>query len=171
MSSNPAGTGKVEFTSDEVLNSLTIGFANGNKPVEYIIPAGVTITIATDLTFSGQPDKNKFLTVNGTLIVGGTLDFGSVLFEIDGTGSIDADAIINADNVTCSGAQSDGTCPTITANTCDDGGSGFCSNDVLPIVLTYFNGKLNKSIYVINFCNFILNVIINCDSINYLRTT
>ncbi|GAA0891379.1 hypothetical protein GCM10009122_10580 [Fulvivirga kasyanovii] len=141
MNSNPGGDGKVNFASDVTLNSLTVEFANGNKPVEFIIPAGVTVTITTNLTFIGQPDKGKTLTVYGTLIVGNTLDFGSVEFEIDGTGSIDAGSIIGADDVTCSGPQSDGTCPLVTSDTCDDGGSGFCGTDVLPIVLTYFNSK------------------------------
>ncbi|MBL6446923.1 T9SS type A sorting domain-containing protein [Fulvivirga sp. 29W222] len=141
MNSNPAGDGKVIFDSDVTLNSLTVNFANGNKPVEFIIPAGVTVTITTNLTFIGQPDKGKTLTVYGTLIVGNTLDFGSVQFEIDGTGTIDASAIIGADAVTCSGPQSDGTCPLVTAGSCDDGGNGFCGADVLPIVLTYFDSK------------------------------
>lgn len=150
MNSNPGGDGKVIFDQDVTLNSLTINFASGNKPIEFIIPAGVTVTITNGMTFSGQADKDKFLTIEGDLDVGGTLDFGGVEFEIDGSGSISAGAITGADDTTCSTASGGtGTCPTITAGTCDDGGagSGFCSEPsvTLPIELLFFKGSVSAN--------------------------
>ena len=142
MNSNPGGDGKVTFTTDVTLNSLTINFASGNKPVEFIIPVGVTVTITTDLIFAGQADKDKFITVEGTLNVGGTLDFGDVEFEIDGSGSISATDIIGASDVTCAAADGGtGTCPLVTADTCDDATNDFCATSVMPIVLTYFGAN------------------------------
>lgn len=140
MSSHPSGSGKIVFDQDVTLNSLSIGFASGNKPVEFIINPGVTVTILNGLTFSGQPSKDKFLTVNGTLDVGGTLDFGSVEFEIDGTGTIEAADVIGATNTTCDG---DGNCPGFTVDTCVEA-SGLCTETALPIELLFFEGDANK---------------------------
>ena len=83
VNSNPGGDGVLIFDADVTLNSLTINFANGNKPTEFIIPAGITVNITNNLTFVGQGDKDKFFTIEGTLNVGGTLDFGDIQFEID----------------------------------------------------------------------------------------
>ena len=140
--------GSVTFDSDVTFNSLTINFANGEKPADLNIPFGVTVNITNDLTFVGQPDKDKFMTVEGSLIVGETIDFGGVQFEIDGTGSIDARDIIGAGDVTCSpGSGGTSTCPTITTESCEDdppGVSTFCEDpSVLPIEL----GVLTASVY------------------------
>ena len=153
VNSNPGGDGVLIFNSDVTLNSLTINFANGNKPTEFIIPAGVTVNITNNLVFVGQGDKDKFFTIEGTLNVGGTIDFGDVQFEIDGSGNVTADRVQGASDTTCS-TQSGGTgtCPTFVLNSCDDGGatSGFCSeSSVLPIELKSFNvDLLENSVYL-----------------------
>jgi hypothetical protein len=157
MSSHPSGSGKVTFASNVTLNSMDIGFASGNKPIEFIIPAGVTVTIIGNLTFSGQADKDKFFTIDGVLIVGGTLDLGDLQFEIDGTGSIDAGSIIGADDTTCStGSGGTGTCPTITTESCDDGGGDFCTDPgvTLPIELAFFDALASGQSIKVNWSTF-----------------
>lgn len=154
MNSNPAGQGKVTFNANVTLNSLDIAFASGNKPIEFIIPAGITVTIVGDLSFSGQADKDKFFTINGTLIVGGTMDLGDIQFEIDGTGTIDAGAITGAGDTTCSpGSGGTGSCPTITTDSCTDSGGGFCSDPgvSLPIELISFDAILVEANIVLSW--------------------
>jgi len=139
------GSGSITFDQSLTFNSFDVTFQNGNKPAQFIIPAGITITITNDFTFGGMPDKDKFLVVEGTLIVGGTLDFWSIEFEIDGEGLIDAENIIGADDITCAVADGGtGTCPIVTAETCDDATNDFCAESVMPIVLTYFKVEQHK---------------------------
>ncbi len=171
--------GDVSFDTNVSLNSLTINFASGNKPAELIIPSGVTVNITNDLTFSGQVDKSKFLTVEGTLIVGGTLDFGGIEFEIDGLGSIDAKDITGAGDVTCStSGGGSGTCPTVTTDSCDDtppGVSTFCeeSSVTLPIELGSFIAKIKDNSVEINWItlseinNDYFNIEKSTDGLNY----
>lgn len=144
VGSDASGNGQIIFDQNFNFNSITINFQNGNKPAEFIIPSGITVTITTDMTFTGQPDKSKFLTVNGTLIVGNELDFGGIEFEVDGTGAIDAGSIVGADDVSCVGPQSDGTCPIVSSSSCDDGAGDFCDT-ALPITLTSFEVYSNQN--------------------------
>jgi hypothetical protein len=137
------GNGVLRFASDVTLNSLNIVFQNGNKPITIEIPSGVTVTITQGLTFGGQPDKDKFLVVEGNLNVGETLDFGSIQFEIDGTGTISAKTITGGGDTTCSpGSGGSGTCPTMTAESCSGGGVCNDGNFTLPIVLKSFEGEV-----------------------------
>ena len=136
------GNSLVTFNQDIVLTNLTLNYKDGNSPLELVIPSGVTVEITNNLDFNLNSDpQDKFLTVEGTLIVGGNLDFDGIDMEIDGNGSIDAGSITGADGVTCD--ASDGgttTCPDITADTCEDGGTNnFCSESVTPVELLFFN--------------------------------
>lgn len=132
------GNSTVTFDATITLNSLTLNYKNGSNPLEIIIPVGVTLTITNDLIMDvNSTPQDKFLTVNGTLSVGGTLDFGDINLEIDGTGSIDATTIIGATNTTC---EASGTCPGFTVDTCAEG-SGLCTETVLPIELLFFSGN------------------------------
>jgi hypothetical protein len=136
------GSGSITFDQNLTFNSFDVTFQNGNKPAQFIIPAGITIHITNDFTFGGQPDKDKFLVVEGTLIIGGTLDFGDLQFEIDGNGTIDAKDIIGAGDITCAAADGGtGTCPLVTSETCEDATNDFCTTSVMPIVLTYFGAE------------------------------
>lgn len=132
------GLSTVTFDADITLNSLTLNYKAGNNPLEIIIPSGVTVTVTTDLTMNlTSTVQDKFLTVDGVLDVGETLDFGGINLEIDGTGSISATDIIGADATSCTNGVNGGTgtCPTITAGTCDDSGGGFCVDPALPVEL------------------------------------
>ncbi|MEP2771292.1 MAG: T9SS type A sorting domain-containing protein [Fulvivirga sp.] len=144
VGSDAGGNGQIIFDQNFNFNSITINFQNGNKPAEFIIPSGITVTITTDMTFTGQVNKDKFLTVNGTLIVGNELDFGGIEFEIDGTGSIDAESIIGADDVSCVGPQSDGTCPIVSSDSCNDGSGDFCDT-ALPVTLVSFDVSIAQN--------------------------
>lgn len=135
------GNSTLTFDATITLNSLTLNYKNGSNPLEIIIPVGVTLTITNDLIMNvNSTPQDKFLTVNGTLSVGGTLDFGDINLEIDGTGLIEATTIIGADNTTCEGS---GTCPVFTVDTCT-GASGLCTETVLPIELLFFRGNSTK---------------------------
>ncbi|MBK6265170.1 T9SS type A sorting domain-containing protein [Marivirga sp. S37H4] len=138
------GEGILRFASDVTLNSLTINFQNGNKPIKIEIPVGVTVTIIDGVTFGGQPNKDKFLIVEGTLDVGGTLDLGEIEFEIDGTGTINAERIVGASDTSCTDGENGGTgtCPTINAESCD--GSGLCNDSALPIELKTFTASMSN---------------------------
>jgi hypothetical protein len=148
------GQSTVTFDEDITLNSLTINYKAGNNPLEIIIPSGVTLTITEDLFFNvSSTPQDKFLTVNGTLDVGDELNFGSIDFEVDGTGLISANRITGAEQTTCTGTGGDGTCPTVSAGDCTDGGAngdgiGFCDESgALPIELKSFTAsKSGKNI-------------------------
>lgn len=131
------GTGSITFDQNATYNNFTVNFQNGNKPIKFIIPSGVTINITGSLTFFGtNPDKDKFLDVFGTLIVGGNIDFGGIEFEIDGTGSISAGSISGAGNTSCGSTN---TCPTFNVSgSCGPAGSGLCAESALPIELLSF---------------------------------
>lgn len=142
------GLSTVTFNENITLKSLTVNYKAGNNPLEIIVPAGVTLTITEDLFFNvSSTPQDKFLTVNGTLDVGDELNFGSIDFEVDGTGSISANRITGADQTTCTGTGGDGTCPTISASDCADGGTngdgtGFCDESgALPIDLKSFSAS------------------------------
>ncbi|MDN4166895.1 T9SS type A sorting domain-containing protein [Cytophagales bacterium LB-30] len=145
------GNSTVTFNQSITLNSLTLNYKAGNNPLEIIIPAGVTLTVTNDLIMNlTSVVQDKFLTVNGNLEVGETLDFGDIDLEIDGIGTISAGEIIGAGATSCSTSSGGtGTCPTISAGTCDDGGagSGFCSEPsvTLPIELLFFKGSVSAS--------------------------
>jgi len=141
------GSGELIFRQDVTLNSLTVNFQNGNKPINIIIEDGVTVTIANDLVFGGQPNKDKFLVVNGTLDVGETLDFGGIEFEIDGTGDIAAKNVTGGGDTTCSAdSGGSGTCPNFSVEENCTGG-GICGDSALPIELKSFTASLtNKTI-------------------------
>lgn len=142
------GASTVTFDADITLNSLTLNYKAGNNPLEIIIPAGVTVTVTTDLTMNlTSAVQDKFLTVNGTLDVGGTLDFGDIALEIDGTGTIDATTIIGATNTSC---ESSGTCPGFVVDTCAEA-SGLCVETVLPIELLFFFGEENSTRVSLNW--------------------
>lgn len=138
------GNSTVTFTQNVTLNNLTINFKNGANPLEFIIPAGVTVTILNNLSFNvNSSPQEKFLTVNGNLIVGNIFDIGNVSLEIDGSGSIKAKTITGTSNTTCG---EDADCPTIIAENCD-GNATFCDSYVLPIELISFTAvSFNNSI-------------------------
>lgn len=147
------GVSTVTFDSNITLNSLTVNYKNGNNPLEFIIPTGITVTIQNDLIFNvSSAPQAKFLTVDGVLDVGQTIDFGGINYEIDGSGSINADAIIGADNVQCTSDDTGSPdCPNITSNTCDDGGSGACNTEGLPVTLAYFDVTGKENSVIINW--------------------
>lgn len=138
------GNSTVTFDASTTLNSLTLNYKSGNNPLEIIIPSGITLTVTNDLIMNlTSVVQDKFLTVDGDLIVGGTLDFGDIDLEIDGTGSIDASTITGDGATTCSSSGGGtGTCPTITADTCDPSSGGLCaeSGTVMPVELIFFTG-------------------------------
>jgi hypothetical protein len=85
------GNSSITFNEDITLSSLTVNYRNGNNPLEIIIPSGITVSVTNDVSFNvNSTPQDKFLTVEGTLDVGETLDFGNIDFEIDGTGTISA---------------------------------------------------------------------------------
>lgn len=138
------GVSTVTFDTDITLNSLTLNYKAGNNPLEIIVASGVTVNIANDLTMNlTSTVQDKYLTIDGTLIVGGVLDFGNINMEIDGTGTINAGTITGGGNTTCSTTGGGtGTCPSITAASCADP-SGLCTEPgtVTPIELMFFNGE------------------------------
>lgn len=135
------GDARLIFRNSVTLNSLTINFQNGNKPITIVIEDGVTLTITNNLTFGGQPDKDKFLIVEGTLDVGETLDFGNIEFEIDGTGDISAKNVTGGGDTTCSAdSGGTGTCPNMTVEEGCTGG-GICEDSSLPIELKSFTAS------------------------------
>jgi len=142
------GQGTLVFDRNVTIDSLVINFQNGEKPINIFIPDTVTVTVNGGILFGGQPDKDKFLTVEGTLDIGTTLDFGSIQFEIDGVGTISANRIQGGGDTTCStGSGGTGTCPTISASECTDGGICNDGNFTLPIELKSFTAsKSNKNI-------------------------
>ena len=150
------GLSTVTFDADITLNSLTLNYKNGSNPLEIIIPLGITVTVTTDLVMNvNSTPLDKYLTVEGTLIVGGTLDFGNINLEIDGTGTISAGAIIGASSTTCTsvadGGTGTGTCPLIATSTCDPPTSGLCIDPVLPIELLFFSGAENNESILLNW--------------------
>ena len=142
------GVSTVTFDADITLNSLTLNYKAGNNPLEIIIPSGSVVTITNGLTMNlTSAVQDKFLTVNGTLDVGGTLDFGDIDLEIDGTGTISATTVIGATNTSC---ESSGTCPGFTVDTCAEA-SGLCVETVLPIELLSFSGEENSTSVSLNW--------------------
>lgn len=138
------GVSTITFDASITLNSLALNYSNGSNPIEIIVPFGVTLTITNDLVMDvNSAPQDKFLTIEGTLDVGGTLDFGGLNLEIDGTGTINAGTITGGSGTTCSGVS---TCPTITATTCTDP-SGLCiePGTVSPIELIFFTGTENNT--------------------------
>ena len=140
------GTGIIIFDQTLTWDSFSVTFQNGNKPAQFVIPAGITITILGDLSFSGMPNKDKFLVVEGTLIVGGTLALGDIPFEIDGSGTIDAGEITGGGSTTCEG---DANCPTFNVDVCVE--PGLCAEAALPIELLYLSGIENNSGVLLNW--------------------
>ncbi|ADR23297.1 hypothetical protein MATR_28540 [Marivirga tractuosa] len=142
------GEGQLVFRQDVSLNSLTVNFQNGNKPIRLVIPDSVTVTVTDDIIFTGPNNKDKFLEVNGNLNVGDQLDFGGVPMEIDGTGSVSAREIINGEGVTCTQPNGDPneSCPLFSVEVCDET-IGICTDEALPIELKSFTAsKSGKNI-------------------------
>ncbi|WP_296620292.1 T9SS type A sorting domain-containing protein [Marivirga sp.] len=99
----------------------------------FFIPEGVTVIVNGDLRFEGNASPKDFI-VNGELIVNGTLDFENQQIAISGGGSIEADSILGASKTACT---TDPCETTISAKTCEDGGTNFCETS-LPIELKSF---------------------------------
>jgi len=138
------GNSTVTFNEDITLNSLTVNYKNGDNPLEIIVASGATLTVTEDVTFNvSSTPQDKFLTVNGNLDVGQTLDFGNIDFEIDGTGGISASDVIGGGNTTCTDGEGGGTgtCPTFNVSGSCTGG-GICGDSALPIELKSFSASI-----------------------------
>ena len=90
---------------------------------------------AANITFKGSASAGHIFIIDGSMVVTGTLDFNRLPIDIDGTGTLDAPNIIQADDVTCA---DDSDCPTVTYTTCDDGTDGTFCAEVLPVELSFF---------------------------------
>ncbi|MDH5366301.1 MAG: T9SS type A sorting domain-containing protein, partial [Cyclobacteriaceae bacterium] len=147
-------TGNFDVT---LANSGTIQFDNnlfvtGNFPIvnsgnsDLIISTGSTVSVIAGVNGDmGDPNNNNVtFTVDGTLNVDGTLSSknGTVF---GGTGTIDA-AVLDLGSTTCDG----GGCPVITSPTCT-GDVTFCTDNVTPVVLLYFDAKIKNDQIVINW--------------------
>jgi hypothetical protein len=129
---------QINFSSDlTITNDITIDPKNGDS---FFIPTGVTVTIEGDLNFIGNSAPKNF-TVNGSLNVTGQIDLENQKIEINGSGTISADRIINGDASSC-GADND--CPSFNVANCDDT-SGLCTETALPIELKSFTASKSNS--------------------------
>lgn len=140
---NLGGSGRIIFDQNISIKSLEVNYKNGNNPVGFYVPTGIIVEVEDDIVFDvNSTPQAKFLDVDGTLRVGGTIDFGNTTTEIDGSGTIEADRIINAGNATC---EDDTNCPNFNVPNCD--GGGLCGEDALPIELKSFTAsKSGKNI-------------------------
>ncbi len=114
-------TGTLTIDLDGINSSLTI--------------LGTGSLNAGNITFKGSASAGHIFIIGGSMVVSGTLDFNNLPIDIDGTGTLDAPNIIQADNISC---IDDLDCPTVTYTTCDDGTIGTFCAEVLPVELSFF---------------------------------
>ena len=140
------GNNKTIILNGDMTLSGTLTIVLVGSTSKLFIASPNTLT-AANITFSGSA-TGKVIEIegpSGAVNVSGTVNFGGLDIELDGEGSLSAGAITGADNVSCTSGVNGGTgtCPSITAGSCSDGGSGLCSDPALPIELGSFTAKVS----------------------------
>lgn len=118
-----------------ITGTLTIELVGSTST--FTVSAGSDLVV-NNLTFAGSATGKQFV-VNGTVDVTGTLDFGGLTIDLDGSGSIDAGTVTGGGNTTCA---SDSNCPDVSADDCSGGGicsEGCPTNCTLPVELIAFD--------------------------------
>lgn len=130
------GTKLVINGSVTVNGTLTINF-DGNF-AEMEIPSGSSLKATNVVIINSNPEK--VLDINGTFTIEENIDFNGENIELDGTGTITAGSITEAENVDCSATS---TCPNVSAESCSPPNQGLCADAgfTQPVTLKHFKAS------------------------------
>ncbi len=149
--------GSVEIATGGSLTyaALTLNYKNGEDGGNPVTVTGNTNLTLGTLTITGSNKTENIRVEAGSTLTTGTIDFNGAPVVIGGGGTVSADNVVNAGEVTC---VDDGTgqCETtIIAKTCEDADtstatSTFCEtagpgNTPLPVELTSFTASVATS--------------------------